>query len=266
MSVCDEAKPNCDNCTQVLNSCIYERIVGEIPGRPVRIRRRRLKEVDPTSALPFINISSKEVDEQGIEILQGPYFKARLSLNGPSSTRLRPSAGKDVPARVASIATRAASSETQPSSTKQMVPMTGNSWQTAPSTCLSIGTRGEKMSLIDVELHCFYLQVTSNTVPYATLSVRPWKDLGFQKASKNPFYYHITLAVSAAHQRFLHSIAIQTANESNHIVKALASLRQVLEVKDIPGFPIASSADMCAVFATTVLLIVHAWCSPMDDL
>ncbi|KAK6499991.1 hypothetical protein TWF481_010348 [Arthrobotrys musiformis] len=264
---CDEGKPICDNCVRVSGACVYEKIAGEIPGKPVRIRKKRQVSDGDPSASEFITVSSSDIAARGIEILRG---RAILSPPGSSSAVSSTVQKKDavvIPTNFAAL------NEDEPPGTPwygpnadQLVPTIGSPWQAAPSTSLNVGAKSGEISLTDVELHCFYLQVTSTTVPYASLTIAPWRDLTFQTGCENVFYYHIILAVSAAHQRHLHSIPVQTVNESNHVVQALESFRNALTPKGTSGFPIVPGANMCAVFATTVLLIVHTWSSPLEDL
>ncbi|KAF3221813.1 hypothetical protein TWF679_007027 [Orbilia oligospora] len=265
---CNEGKPICDNCVRVSGSCVYEKVLGEIPGKPVRIRKKRHVSNGDPSASGFITVSSSDIATRGIEILRR---RAMLSLPGSSSAASSTAQGEDVVA-IPTTNFAALGEDELPGmpwyglNADQLVPTIGSTWQAAPSTSLNVGAKSGEISLTDVELHCFYLQVTSTTVPYASLSIAPWRDLTFQIGCENVFYYHITLAVSAAHQRHLHSITGKTVNESNHVVQALESFRNVLAPKGTSGFPIVPGANMCAVFATTVLLIVHTWSSPLEDL
>ncbi|KAF3230046.1 hypothetical protein TWF192_007109 [Orbilia oligospora] len=226
-------KPICDNCVRVSGSCVYEKVLGEISGKPVRIRKKRHVSNGDPSASGFITVSSSDIATRGIEILRR---RAMLSLPGSSSAASSTAQGEDVVA-IPTTNFAALGEDELPGmpwyglNADQLVPTIGSTWQAAPSTSLNVGAKSGEISLTDVELHCFYLQVTSTTVPYASLSIAPWRDLTFQIGCE-----------------------------------ALESFRNVLAPKGTSGFPIVPGANMCAVFATTVLLIVHTWSSPLEDL
>ncbi|KAK6538838.1 hypothetical protein TWF694_010403 [Orbilia ellipsospora] len=139
-------------------------------------------------------------------------------------------------------------------------------WQTAPGTAISICTQGARVGAADLELINMYCSITSRSMPFANVRDQPWQSHTFDISCQNPYLYHITLAMAAAHQRHLRECSAPSTIETDHLCKAISLYRTVISTPDPSGFPISTSADVRAVFAASTLLVAYLWCCPQDDI
>ncbi|KAK6499992.1 hypothetical protein TWF481_010349 [Arthrobotrys musiformis] len=250
---CDESHPTCENCVRARRTCLYEPAKGELPVPPVRKRRRRkLEGQGPT----YVNLVGNNVAQRNREAVRD-IFRATLAPNtqGASRTPGNTMTPPSIDNRPLTIATRGITP-----------PQIGHAWAAAPGTCLRICTQGIRIGPTDLELIDLYRSVTSKSIPFANVQDQPWQSHAFEISTQNPHFYHITLAISAAHLRYLRGSSTPNANETNHLCKAIAAYRSIISHPDPSGFPVSVSADVRTIFATSTLLVAYLWSCPQDDI
>ncbi|EGX51581.1 hypothetical protein AOL_s00054g280 [Orbilia oligospora ATCC 24927] len=143
-------------------------------------------------------------------------------------------------------------------------------WQSSPSTGLRQGGVGVKISLQDFNLINTYRNFTCQTFPYVTPSRNPWKALTFDLQFKNPYLYHTTIAITAAHVRYLQGVAIPSLLEVSHYVKGLSSYRECLASYTVPSLTISKTGEIPVesqgLFATSALLGAYMWAAELTDI
>ncbi|KAK6333647.1 hypothetical protein TWF730_003831 [Orbilia blumenaviensis] len=143
-------------------------------------------------------------------------------------------------------------------------------WQSSPSTGLRQGGVGIKISLQDYNLINTYRNFTCQTFPYVTPSRNPWKTLTFDLQFRNPYLYHTTIAITAAHVRYLQGVATPSLLEVSHYVKGLASYRECLSAHSMVAVTVAKNGEIPVesqgLFATSALLGAYMWAAELTDM
>lgn len=143
-------------------------------------------------------------------------------------------------------------------------------WQSSPSTGLRQAGVNVKISLQDYNLINTYRTYTCHTFPYVTPSRNPWKSLTFDLQFKNPYLYHITIAITAAHVRYLQGVATPSLLEVSHYVKGLASYRESLTLHSTAAVTVSKTGEIPVesqgLFATSALLGAYMWAAELTDI
>ncbi|KAK6509646.1 hypothetical protein TWF481_004378 [Arthrobotrys musiformis] len=143
-------------------------------------------------------------------------------------------------------------------------------WQSSPSTGLRQGGVSVKISLQDYNLINTYRNFTCQTFPYVTPNRNPWKQLTFDLQFKNPYLYHTTIAITAAHVRYLQGVATPSLLEVSHYVKGLTSYRECLAAHAVAALTVSKTGEIPVesqgLFATSALLGAYMWATELTDI
>ncbi|KAK6356905.1 hypothetical protein TWF718_001243 [Orbilia javanica] len=143
-------------------------------------------------------------------------------------------------------------------------------WQSSPSTGLGQGASGVKITLQDYNLINTYRTFTCQTFPYVTPTRNPWKLLTFDLQFKNPYLYHTTIAVTAAHVRYLQGVSTPSLLEISHYVKGLSSYRECLAARSVAAITPSKNMEIPlesqGLFATSALLGAYMWAAELSDI
>ncbi|KAK6516926.1 hypothetical protein TWF506_006809 [Arthrobotrys conoides] len=158
-----------------------------------------------------------------------------------------------------------------PQATSSSSPSTSISlWQSSLSTGLRQGGSDVKISLQDYNLINTYRTFTCLTFPYVTPKRNPWKTLTFDLQFKNPYLYHTTIAITAAHIRYLQGVATPSLLEVSHYVKGLASYREYLSMNSALALTVSKTGEIPVesqgLFATSALLGAYMWTAELTDI
>ncbi|KAK6534147.1 hypothetical protein TWF281_005484 [Arthrobotrys megalospora] len=162
--------------------------------------------------------------------------------------------------------------ESRPTQTSSASPSSGSIslWQSSPSTGLRQGGVGVKISLQDYNLINTYRTFTCQTFPYVTANRNPWKALTFDLQFRNPYLYHTTIAITAAHVRYLQGVATPSLLEVSHYVKGLTSYRECLATHPMVSLTVAKTGEIPVesqgLFATSALLGAYMWAAELTDM
>ncbi|EPS35807.1 hypothetical protein H072_10732 [Dactylellina haptotyla CBS 200.50] len=238
---CGEHHPTCENCTRAGRTCLYEKIKGEIPVALIRERRKH-KEV--SRALAFVNVTGEDVAQKDTQAIRGVFHAATWNPGNIARDENAEKAGNGV------AVSRLGGSFT---------------WQGATSTSMQVGMRGADLGSTDLKLVNMYRSFTSKNIPFSHIRDEPWQTPTFEIAYQHPFYYHMVMAISAAHIRRLRGGSSPSLAETYHVAKAVPAYRDVISRPDRTGFPIEANLDCRIVFATAALLIIYMWTITQTD-